>query len=1272
MKLKTLLTTMLTTALLVTTAATGWGQTTLAAGDIAIIRMNNDAPDAFSFVTLVDIQAGTEIRFTDSGVKADGTFRGGEGAVKYTAPTAISAGTIISCDVSNLSALSTDFVRDDDATVGTNGMNFSSSGDQLIAFQGISTSPTYIFALNMDGDWAADATSSNNSALPMGLTNGTNAIAIIPEVDNAVYNMSTSTGTQAELLTDICTITNWTTDDINPQVAPSGSFTVSPDVTAPIATFDPVNAATNVAITTPITISFDEAIENIGGAAIDDPTSLITLKETDGSGADVAFTSTIDAAKKVITITPSADLKNNQLYYIALASVQDAAGNATGALSSTFTTIDAATPTITLTYPNGGETFYAGDDVTFTWTSTNMDAEDVKIEAYVLDKGTATWGWTDVVTSTPNTGSYAFTIPATASYGTQYSARITGLTSSATDESDAPFTIIATPSIYDIQSDNTAGASNFTGDKVRFSGIVTGLYSTTTRFFVQDSAKGWNGVYVYGSPISPALGDSVVIEGTVAEYNGLTEISPTSSTTIAASGKTLPAPIELSTIAVNDEQYESVLVKISGATCTAGSAGTYTLNDGSGDLIVNKALYSGLTLTIGKKYNVTGIVGWYNTGTVYQLYPRDVNDVYELSSDATLLDLTVNGTTVTGFDPATLTYDVELPYGTSTVPTVAYTLNNAKANAVQTDAGSLPGSTTVAVTAEDGTSQTYTLNFTVAAPSTDATVSSLTYTIDNTAETITNVPSSETLANFKTNLTPAAGATFEVYQADGTTVATDLATGYKVMVTAEDGTTTKTYTITVNTSLSTETNITSFTLASVAGTIDGSAHTVAVTVPFGTDVTALVPTITLSAGATVDPASGVAQDFTSPVTYTVTAEDGTTTQPWVVTVTVAPAPAPTFTATYPMSANIGSDQFDVVVNLNAAGKVYFQQVASGAAAPTSADLKANGTAIDVTAAATDYSATITGLTSSTAYDVYFATENATGDVLMATPVKLTVTTTAGALTIHDIQYTADASGDSPYKDQDVTITGVVTSLKYTSAGAYRGFYMQDGDGAWNGIYVYTSTTDVVAPGDNVTVNGTVAEYNNLTEISPTNTVTVNSSNNAMPSPAEVTTAVASTEPYESVLVTVKNVSCASGSAGSYIVNDGTADLTVYKALYADLTLTVGSSYDITGIMDYYSTGSMYELYPRSANDVTLLTGIGQNSSVATKAFPNPFSDNFTVNSGKVVSTVSIYNLLGQKLMERSYSATEVTVPAANLTNGIYIVNVRFQDGSAATLRMVKK
>ena len=74
----------------------------------------------------------------------------------------------------------------------------------------------------------------------------------------------------------------------------------------------------------------------------------------------------------------------------------------------------------------------------------------------------------------------------------------------------------------------------------------------------------------------------------------------------------------------------------------------------------------------------------------------------------------------------------------------------------------------------------------------------------------------------------------------------------------------------------------------VTGTIDEAAKTVTLIVDQGTDVTALVPTITIT-GETVSPLSGVAQDFTSPVTYTVTADDGST-QDYVVTVQTYSAP----------------------------------------------------------------------------------------------------------------------------------------------------------------------------------------------------------------------------------------------------------------------------------------------------------------------------------------------------------------------------------------------
>ena len=88
--------------------------------------------------------------------------------------------------------------------------------------------------------------------------------------------------------------------------------------------------------------------------------------------------------------------------------------------------------------------------------------------------------------------------------------------------------------------------------------------------------------------------------------------------------------------------------------------------------------------------------------------------------------------------------------------------------------------------------------FPATALSSDATLTSSIGTVDNTANTIVDVPNATSLADFKAAITPAIGATFKVYQADGTTEATDLSSGYKVIVTAQDPTTTKTYIVTVS------------------------------------------------------------------------------------------------------------------------------------------------------------------------------------------------------------------------------------------------------------------------------------------------------------------------------------------------------------------------------------------------------------------------------------------------------------------------------------------
>lgn len=79
-----------------------------------------------------------------------------------------------------------------------------------------------------------------------------------------------------------------------------------------------------------------------------------------------------------------------------------------------------------------------------------------------------------------------------------------------------------------------------------------------------------------------------------------------------------------------------------------------------------------------------------------------------------------------------------------------------------------------------------------------------------------------------------------------------------------------------------------FTTPAAAGTIDQVAGTINISVPMGTDLTALVPSIDIT-GQYVDPASGIAQNFSAPVTYTAYAPVTFEAKTYLVTVTEAVA-----------------------------------------------------------------------------------------------------------------------------------------------------------------------------------------------------------------------------------------------------------------------------------------------------------------------------------------------------------------------------------------------
>lgn len=151
--------------------------------------------------------------------------------------------------------------------------------------------------------------------------------------------------------------------------------------------------------------------------------------------------------------------------------------------------------------------------------------------------------------------------------------------------------------------------------------------------------------------------------------------------------------------------------------------------------------------------------------------------------------------------------------------------------------------------------------------------------------------------------------------------------------------------------------------------------------------------------------------------------------PSMLSVTTVDTTAPVFATGFPATANILETGFDLDVQMNEAGVVYYALVESETTAPTAAELKAGegfilSGIITVDAADTSYSDTVTGLTAETVYDIYLVTEDGPGN-LQATPTQLSATTAAAEIAVSNAAPSAPVlvgPADAADVDNPVTLS----------------------------------------------------------------------------------------------------------------------------------------------------------------------------------------------------------------------------------------------------------
>jgi len=256
-------------------------------------------------------------------------------------------------------------------------------------------------------------------------------------------------------------------------------------------------------------------------------------------------------------------------------------------------------------------------------------------------------------------------------------------------------------------------------------------------------------------------------------------------------------------------------------------------------------------------------------------------------------------------------------------------------------------------------------------------------------------------------------------------------------------------------------------------------------------------------------------------------------------------------------------------------------------------------------------------------------------------------------TIYEIQYTTDVSGASPLVGQIVITSGIVTGSK-----AGTGYFLQDGVGPWNGIFV-NDLTNNPALGDEVLITATVQENFGYTRMNNIAVYEVVSTGNTVPAAEQLNPTTASQEQWESVLVTVADVQCTSlpNNFGEWNINNWLGSMLVDDVLFASAP-TLNAYYTITGPTQY--AFNTWRILPRSAGDLGVGTSVNENSATSFVTYPNPANDMLTIEL-EATNSRTEYSLLdaaGRVVLNDVATNDRVVLNTRDLSNGVYLLTVR--------------
>ena len=650
------------------------------------------------------------------------------------------------------------------------------------------------------------------------------------------------------------------------------------------------------------------------------------------------------------TVTPTVN-DSGASYVIKLGGITDADGVIALSVGSNVITVEVT-----------AEDDATSRTYTVTVTRAEPPSTDVTLSALTLsgiDFGTFTPGTTSYSGQAANTVSQTTVTPTVNDSGASYVIKLGGIT-----DADGVIALSVGSNVITIEvtaeDDSTARTYTVTVTRaappstdatlkgLTLSGVDFGTFDSTTTSYTAQVANS-----VTQTTVTPTVNDSgasyVIKLGGITDADGVIALSVGSNVITVEVTAEDDSTSRTYTVTVTRAEPPSTDVTLSALTLSGIDFGTFTpgttsysgqaantvsqttvtptVNDSGASYVIK---LGGITdadgviaLSVGS--NVITIEVTAEDDSTARTYTVTVTRAAPPSTDATLKGLTLSGVDFGTFDSTTTSYTAQVA-NSVTQTTGTPVVNDSGASYViklggVTDADGViilaVGSNviTVEVTAEDdATSRTYTVTVTRAAPpSTDATLKGLTLsgvdfgTFDSTTTSYTAQAANSVTQTTVTPTVNDSGASYVIKlggitDADGVVVLSVGGNVITIEVTAEDDSTTRTYTVTITRAeplapeLSSDATLTALTLSGMDfGTFDSTTTSYTALVSNVVTQTTVTPTVNHSEASYVIKLSGMEDPDgeislavgSNVITVEVTAEDDSTIRTYTITVTRA-------------------------------------------------------------------------------------------------------------------------------------------------------------------------------------------------------------------------------------------------------------------------------------------------------------------------------------------------------------------------------------------------